>query len=126
MSLGSFHYYLLLTLSGAVLLVQTAVQCHYHQQNSYHDARSSFHASPLSLTLESFEFFAALPPVISFRENLSCIIAFLSLTPLGMAVSPWADPSPSRAPPPADRSALASRYDAGFHTRFTPHTMTTT
>jgi hypothetical protein len=99
MPLGSFHQYLLLALSGFVLLMQTVVKSHTHQPGSYHDARSSFHAPPSSLTLENSDFSVDITPANAILTCFRCFVPFAQLLPLCMNGSPRHDPSPSRAPP---------------------------
>jgi len=99
MPLVPLHHYLLLTLSGFVLLMQTAIKTHYHQPGSYHDAESSLHAPMSSLALEKAGFFAETTQNYSLVVKFSCFAAILTLIPICMNLTAWHDPSPSRAPP---------------------------
>ncbi len=99
MPLASLHYYLLLTLSGIVLLMQTAVKTHHHQPGSYHDDRSTLHAPLASLSLEKAEFFVDAIPFLLLEVTVRCFAAIQTLVPIPMELAARHDPTPSRAPP---------------------------
>ena len=99
MPLGSIHCYLLLSLSGIVMLMQTAVTAHSHQPGSYYDARSTLHAPMSHFMLELTDFIGdsgetgtTLPVVPGFASRVAT-------HPDRMSVMTRHDPSPSRAPP---------------------------
>lgn len=99
MALRSIHYYLLLTLSCLVLLLQTAVKNHYHQTDSYYNAQDSFHVSPLSLTPEKTDSFIIIPPNHSSPAKFTFIALSFPIITLGITIPPLHTPTPSRAPP---------------------------
>lgn len=99
MALRSIHYYLLLTLSCLVLLLQTVVTNHYHQADSYYNAQDSFHVPPSSLTPEKTDTFTIIPPSHPFPAKFTFIaLSFPIITP-GITIQSLHPPTPSRAPP---------------------------
>lgn len=99
MSLGALHYNLLLLASGLVLLMQTAVKSHFHQPDSYHDARNSLHIPLLSLSLDKAVCFAEACPDISLLLHFAIVVMPANIIPICTNLSARQDPSPSRAPP---------------------------
>ncbi|GEM_PF-2783464 len=110
MALRSIHYYLLLTLSCLVLLLQTAVKNHYHQADSYYNAQDSFHVSPSSLTPEKTDSFIIIPPSHSFPAKFTFIAISFPIITLGVTIPSRHAPTPSRAPPSISPTSAKSIF----------------